>query len=290
MDYLICSTCGQQYDTSSIEDLQNKCFICLDERQFVPQSGQKWTTLSRLRKSGQYKNHIKETKSGQLWSLSTVPKFGIGQRAILVKEEGGNVLWDCIAYLDQDTIDFITSLGGLSAICISHPHYYATCIEWAHVFHCQVWIFAEDANWITRPSTSSYNLLKPPTGNNREQSPLHHHRHHHVDVTKSLKMIKIGGHFPGSAVLYSARDGGYILVGDTVSLTPGNRRVTIMWSYPNMIPLDLETISNVCWPRFEALAFDSIYAKFLDEEIVGNAKEIMHDSLSFYCKKLGGVL
>lgn len=43
----------------------------------------------------------------RIWSISTEPKFGIGQRAILLQTEHGNVLWDLIALLDQETVDFV---------------------------------------------------------------------------------------------------------------------------------------------------------------------------------------
>lgn len=232
-----------------------------------------------MRESRQYRNNIEETLAGKLWSINTVPKFGIGQRAIFVQE--GNVLWDCISYLDQPTIEFLYSKGGVKAICISHPHYYSTSVEWAKTFACKVWIFGEDKTWIARPDSTSYNLLEA----NKDTANIHHH----VPVSEDLVFAKIGGHFPGSAILYSKKDH-YILVGDTVSLTPGNRRVTIMWSYPNMIPLDVKTIAELCWPRLAAFDFDSIYAKFLGEEIGIGAKAIMEDSFSFYCKKLGGSL
>lgn len=36
-------------------------------------------------------------------------KFAIGQRAILLLTPHGNVLWDCITYLDQETVDKVIS-------------------------------------------------------------------------------------------------------------------------------------------------------------------------------------
>ncbi len=35
-------------------------------------------------------------------------QFAIGQRAFLLQTAAGNVLWDLIAYLDQQTIDFVS--------------------------------------------------------------------------------------------------------------------------------------------------------------------------------------
>jgi hypothetical protein len=53
-----------------------------------------------------YRNtfHTSEIDSRVL-EISTQPSFGIGQRACLLQTPHGNVLWDLIAYLDQDTVD-----------------------------------------------------------------------------------------------------------------------------------------------------------------------------------------
>lgn len=37
-------------------------------------------------------------------------KFAIGQRAILIQTPSGNVLWDCITLLDQETVDKVIQL------------------------------------------------------------------------------------------------------------------------------------------------------------------------------------
>ena len=51
-------------------------------------------------------NELRALEDG-LWGLGTRPGFGIGQRALLVRTEEGNLLWDCIAHLDQATVDAI---------------------------------------------------------------------------------------------------------------------------------------------------------------------------------------
>jgi hypothetical protein len=75
--------------------------------------------------SGTYHNEIKELLPG-VWTLRTVPSFGIGQRAFLIKDQtDGLVMWDCIAFLDDATLAFINyqSEGkGLRAMVVSHPH------------------------------------------------------------------------------------------------------------------------------------------------------------------------
>ncbi|EFJ14071.1 hypothetical protein SELMODRAFT_424004 [Selaginella moellendorffii] len=46
----------------------------------------------------------------------------------------GNILWDCISFLDDATVAIIKSLGGLRAIATSHPHYYSTNSRWSEAF------------------------------------------------------------------------------------------------------------------------------------------------------------
>lgn len=126
LDLLICNTCGTQYSTSSRAELKS-CRTCDDPRQYVPRTGQSFTTLGDLR-SQEYKNEFTKVDENddKFWSIRTEPAFGINQRAILVKTAHGNILWDCVTYIDDETVEWVKNQGGLAAIVISHPHYYST--------------------------------------------------------------------------------------------------------------------------------------------------------------------
>ena len=102
--------------------------IWQDERQYVKVTGQNWTTLERLRLTN--RNSIKFKEPG-LFGIGTEPHFAIGQRALFLRTPNGNVLWDCIPLLDEAVTDAIKGLGGISAIAISHPHYYSSMVEWS---------------------------------------------------------------------------------------------------------------------------------------------------------------
>lgn len=200
-------------------------------RQFVPPMGQRFTTLGALKLSSspKYTNkHAALDVDGRFISIWTEPKFGIGQRAILIKTPVGNVLWDLIAYLDDETIEWINSLGGLEAIVISHPHYYTTHLEWARTFNCPVFMSKEDEGWLSRRGGSQMFIESEE-----------------VDIFKTgVKAIKLGGHFPGSLVcLYDRR----LLIADTLLTTPagtgnwkgkprpkGMNSFAFMWSIPNV--------------------------------------------------------
>ncbi len=125
MPHYICRTCGTQFGHS--EKPPSECPICEDERQYVGPRGQEWTTLSAL----QVDHHtVIKSLEAELTGIGMHPDFAIGQRAILVQTRHGNVLWDCISLIDNPTIAAVRALGGVSAIAISHPHYYACMVEW----------------------------------------------------------------------------------------------------------------------------------------------------------------
>ncbi|MFE8702048.1 hypothetical protein ACFYKX_15735 [Cytobacillus sp. FJAT-54145] len=227
MNNYICSTCGVQYDAT--EDNPLECKICMDDRQYVPSTGQKWTTLHNLKQDG-YTNEFVEVEPN-LIAIKTKPQVGIGQTAYLMKTPEGNVLWDCITYIDEDTVQRIQDMGGLKAIAISHPHYYSAICEWAEIFNCPIYIHESDQEWTTRKS-DHYVFWK-------EKS---------LRINSSIELINLGGHFKGSSVLLWKSDTnpeGVLLVGDTILMVPDSGWVSFMYSYPNRIPLSPNVIKNI---------------------------------------------
>ncbi|KAK7999281.1 hypothetical protein PG990_011881 [Apiospora arundinis] len=123
--WLVCTACGTQFPTADRQAVTT-CFICDDPRQFTLRDGQNFTTLDDLRGSG-HKNTFTplfsrtslpdsgDDDGGDGWaftSIVTEPKFGIGQRAILIRTpRHGNVLWDCVTLLDEWTFIQIKALG-----------------------------------------------------------------------------------------------------------------------------------------------------------------------------------
>lgn len=108
MNKFICNTCGVQ--TESVASAPEHCSTCTEERQYVSVKGQSWTTLEEMVQSTAYQNEISSEERG-LSSITTVPSFAIGQTAYLVQGENFNIMWDCITYLDAQTIETIKALG-----------------------------------------------------------------------------------------------------------------------------------------------------------------------------------
>lgn len=147
MTITLCKACGTSYEFS--ENPPQHCPICEDERQFVPVGGQQWIALNKLTAS--HSNKWQQHNSA-LFSIRTIPGFAINQRAFLLRTPQGNILWDCIANLDEATKTLVSALGGLKAIAISHPHYYSCMQDWAAEFKAPIYLHGDDRQWVMRDS------------------------------------------------------------------------------------------------------------------------------------------
>src|SRR3989304_520999 len=146
MKNYICKTCGTQYSES--DSLPAHCLICNDERQYVGMNGQQWTTLDDL--PSRHRNLIK-VEEPNLIGIGAEPSFAIGQRALLIQLPNGNVLWDCLAVIDEEMVKAVKELGGVSAIGISHPHFYSTMVEWSRAFDgAPIHLHAANREWVMR--------------------------------------------------------------------------------------------------------------------------------------------
>lgn len=99
MPAFLCLACGTQFTPGAKPP--DRCPICEDDRQPVRREGQAWTTLDELRSGHQ--NEIREVEPG-LFGIGTIPRFAIGQRALLIQTGRGNLLWDCISVLDANVL------------------------------------------------------------------------------------------------------------------------------------------------------------------------------------------
>jgi len=261
MPAFVCTTCGTQYPPS--DPPPAGCAICQEERQYVNPLGQDWTTLDALRRT--HRNAWGEVEPGLL-GVGTVPAFAIGQRALLLRLPGGNVLWDCISLIDPATIAIVRALGGLSAIAISHPHYYAAMVEWSQAFDAPVYLHDADRRWVMRPDPA----IRFWTGETHEIAP-------------GATLIRCGGHFAGATVLHwaqGANAAGALLSGDVAQVGP-DKKVSFMRSYPDLIPLDASSVRHIAdalapWP------FEPIYGAWWDRVIGGGGKAVMEASVRRY--------
>lgn len=266
MPLFICTACGTQFPES--EKPPAACRICDEERQYVPPHGQTWTTLAALGQS--HMNGFHEYADG---IVGIGAGFAIGQRALLVRTPGGNILWDCVATLDAATTTLIKGLGGVKAMAISHPHFYTTMVEWARAFSCPIYLHAADKEWVSRPDKAI---------------------EHWDDETKTLwdgvTLVRCGGHFPGGTVLHYAGGAGgkgIVCSGDILSITTDRKWVSFMRSYPNFIPLSKREVEGI-GKALAPFSFETIYGHYFDRVIAKDGKSVLEKSVKRYVDAIEG--
>jgi hypothetical protein len=262
MPFWTCEQCGAQFPDNRAPP--PSCPICEDERQYVNWKGQAWVAREDLSKSHRL-----------LWrddlgvpGLGVEPSFAIGQRALLLREPDGCVMWDCIPLITSEAVDYVRSLGGLKAIAISHPHYYGAVADWSEAFGgIPVYLHGDDRAWITRPCQA----IVPWYGES-------------CRLSNDILILRTGGHFAGGTVLHwraAAEGRGALFTGDVATVSMDRRSVSFMYSYPNNIPLNAQAVRRIA-SVVDPLAFDRIYGAWWDRNVATDAKAAFNASVRRY--------
>ena len=267
MENFICVQCGAQFSQTAAPP--PRCPICEDERQFVRHDGQQWTTLQELTRH--HHNRFEEEAS-QLLGIGTEPAFAIAQRALLVQSPAGNLLWDCISLLDDNTIAKVRAGGGIRAVAVSHPHFYSSMVEWAEHFDAEIYLHAADREWVMRdsPRIQFWEGTTFPLWND-------------------LTLINCGGHFEGGTVLHWPAGGngkGALLTSDILTVVQDRRYLSFMRSYPNLIPLAAVAIDRIL-ETLKEFSFDQIYGGWWKANVLANAKTAVARSAERYLRAIG---
>jgi len=268
MPLFICTACGTQYPES--DKPPGACVICEEERQYVPPRGQTWTTLDALRIG--HANSVREYETGVI-GIGTQPQFAIGQRALLLRTAGGNVLWDCISLLGAATVTMIKSLGGIQAIAISHPHFYTCMGEWARAFDAPIHLHAADKQWVMRPDAA-----------------IRHWDGETFELWDGVTLVRCGGHFEGGTVLHwagGAGGRGLVCSGDILTVCMDRKWLSFMRSYPNFIPLSARAVNGI-GTALAPFAFDTIYGHYFDRVIAHDGKQVLEKSIVRYAAAIEG--
>lgn len=259
----VCRTCAVQYPPGPAPEI---CVICDDERQWVPAGGQRWTSLAELAAEG-HRVEVRDLEPG-LTGFGTTPTLGIGQRACLVQTPAGNLLWDCIGFIDDDAVAAVRARGGLAGIAASHPHFYGAMVEWSHALGgAPLYLPSDDRAWVVRDDTEI-----------RWWSD-------EIEPLPGLHLVQCGGHFDGSAVLAwsaGAEGRGALLVGDTATVVK-DASVSFMRSYPNLIPLPAATVREVAH-RAVRHPFDRVYGGWWDSVIDRGGPDVFQRSADRYVR------
>jgi glyoxylase-like metal-dependent hydrolase (beta-lactamase superfamily II) len=268
MTTYLCKACGTQYPPS--DGPPEACPICEDPRQYIPHDdGQQWVEWREFLAA--HKAEIRDDHG--ILGIGATPSFAIDQRALLVKSNAGNVLWDCTPYLDDEIVARVGAEGGIAAIAISHPHFYSSMIEWSRVFDAPIYLHTENRPWVMRPDQA----IRFWEGDAQELLP-------------GLTVLRCGGHFPGSSVLHWA-DGaggkGALFTADTINVVADRRYVSFMYSYPNQVPLNASAVRGIV-AAVEPYAFDRIYGSWPGSIVAQDAKAVVRRSAERYIAHIEG--
>jgi glyoxylase-like metal-dependent hydrolase (beta-lactamase superfamily II) len=263
----ICEHCGVE----SAEGPQPpaSCPVCADER--VNATGvQRWTTIATL--AGTHHIELREAEPKLLTGIAVTPAVGIGQRALLVERHDGCVLFDCLPFIDDAVVRYITAHGGLKAIVPSHPHFYGAMVAWSDAFGgAPVYVHENDRAWVQRHGTT----IRFWQGDVRV-------------LEDGLTMLRCGGHFDGGTVLHVAcgsEGRGSLLGGDIVMVTENGRGISFMRSYPGYIPLyrsQIEHIASILRP----FAYERVYGPWWDRVIEAHGSTVVAEAAARHLKVL----
>ena len=226
--------------------------------------GQAWTDMDALGRDHRLAMRDEHGVTG----IGIEPLFAIGQRALLIEEADGCVLWDCTSLVTPEIVEAIGSRGGLKAIAISHPHFYSAMVEWSEAFGgVPIYLHADDRQWVMRQSPSIV-FWEGDT-----------HR-----LSETLTLIRCGGHFEGSSMLHraaGASGAGALFVGDSAQVTMDRAHVSFMYSYPNIIPLGPAAIRRIA-AAVAPFAFDRVYGGWWDRNILAGGRQAFDRSVARY--------
>jgi len=191
---------------------------------------------------------------------------------LLNSQPEGNILWDCIPLIDDGLVEMVKGIGGISAITISHPHYYSSMIEWAMAFDCPIYLHADDRQWVMRADPA-----------------IEFWESEVKKLDGGLTLIRCGGHFEGGTLLHwpkGANGRGAVLSGDILQVVQDRRWVSFMYSYPNLIPLPAVTVRRIV-EEVQPFEFDRIYGAWWAKVVRNDAKAVMKRSADRYITAIG---
>ena len=168
-----------------------------------------------------------------------------------------------IPFIDDDLVRRVTELGGVSAIAISHPHFYGSMIEWAHAFDAPVYVHEADRRWVARPDDAVVFW----SGDTHE-------------LGDGLTLVNAGVHFEGGQVLHW-RDARALFSGDILMVVNDRDWVSFMYSYPNLIPERPRTIRRAL-RLLEPYDFDRVYGAWWRKIVYTDGKNAVRRSADRY--------
>lgn len=196
--------------------------------------------------------------------------FAIPQRSLLLATEAGNLLWESLSLVTEAAVQLLREHGGVDRIIISHPHFYASMVEWSEALGgVPVLLHAADRSWVRRPARC-----------------IEYWHGDTLALGNGVTLVRTGGHFPGSTVLHWAtgpRGRGALFVGDSPQVAQDRRGVGFMYSYPNYLPLPAADV-RAMRERLAPFDYDDAYGFSWGRNILGGARAALEASFDRYLR------
>lgn len=264
----ICETCGTQFAPTPSPPA--RCPICDDERQYVGWGGQTWTTPGALAE----RHAIRIADEAGVMTLALTPGFAIQHRAFRIPDPRTPVLWECLSLVTDEAVAALRAAGGIAAIAISHPHFYAAMAAWSDALGgVPIYLHEADRAWVQHGSPQ----LRFWTGDR-------------LALSDDVELVHLPGHFAGSAGLWwkrGPRPGGSLFPGDALQVTMDRRHATFLYSYPNLIPLGPTSVEDLR-RRVAPLAYDDVFGYSAGRQIIGGGKPAIDASFDRYLARVRG--
>lgn len=262
----LCETCGTQFAPSPLPP--GECPICQDERQYVGWNGQQWTSHDDL----QRRFGLRIGDDDGLLAFAIDGSFAIPQRALHLRTDAGNLLWECLPLVNDDAVAALQAAGGVDRIVISHPHFYAAMHEWSEALgNAEIVLHAADRDWVQRPSPR-----------------IHFWEGDRLRLSDDITLLNVGSHFAGSTALHwvnGPRASGVLFPGDALQVRMDRRFVSPMYSYPNHIPArprDVRRMRDLLAPY----AYDDVYGFSWGRNLIGGARAAVQVSFDQYFQQV----
>ncbi len=138
--------------------------------------------------------------------------------------------------------------------------------DWAETFDCPIFLPNSEQDFIVNP-TDKIQFWKDDL----------------MDFWDGIQLIKIGGHFPGSSILLLPKTSGkgIVLCGDTFNLSLSMKHFSVMYSYPNRMPLHIKEIDKIK-QKMQHIDFAELYGFWPYQNLSTNPKKILMESLERY--------
>lgn len=214
LSHFACANCGFWQLHFAPPD----CPVCTDVRNDLPADG--WRFLPEAEVAATHAGTAREIAPG-LWAFTTTPALGLAGTGWLLIRPEGNVAFEAAPYYSDAMLEQIAALGGITTLAASHVHGYGALFQLQREFEpARVAIAVADLQL-----TKAFAVTAPYDDR--------------FEVAPDLTLHRVGGHYPGQAVLHDATNQ-RLFCGDMFKVEQQDgvsHALSSHWAFHKQIPL-----------------------------------------------------